>query len=109
MTSKYSVSSALFTTGVLSGLDNKLTTDADVGYIFYKTLGEILPKTYGKTVRIPKKVALKVNSPVISLKLLSNNKEIGGKLPDPITLEMKQLTDFNRTSPQCVYWKYNNM
>ncbi|XP_064633793.1 cadherin EGF LAG seven-pass G-type receptor 2-like isoform X2 [Lineus longissimus] len=95
--------------GVLSGLSNQLTDDADVGYIFYKTLGEILPSTYEKTVRIPKKVPLKVNSPVISLKLISNNNEITGKLPDPITLEMKQLTDFNRTSPQCVYWKYTNL
>ncbi|XP_064606055.1 LOW QUALITY PROTEIN: cadherin EGF LAG seven-pass G-type receptor 2-like [Liolophura sinensis] len=77
---------------------------AYVGYMMYKTLGEVLPTSYSSDVRTTRPLA--VNSPVITVILRDKSRNIHGPLQEPVEITFQQLQVVNRTSPQCVHWQF---
>ena len=57
--------------------------------------------------RETEKVKQVINSPVFTINIVDNEESIAGVLTQPISIDLKQLEMENRTSPQCVFWKYD--
>ncbi|ELT95736.1 hypothetical protein CAPTEDRAFT_182594 [Capitella teleta] len=82
-------------------------TPATVSYVLYKHLGFLLPDQTDSTVRRLHGIPLSVNSAVMSLTLIDGGL-LEGNLHDPLLFNFRQIEASNRSSPQCVYWKYDN-
>ncbi|XP_074645849.1 cadherin EGF LAG seven-pass G-type receptor 2-like [Tubulanus polymorphus] len=98
--------SQLFTKNGNSLLNNFGSNNVAVGYVLYKTLGEILPKSYKSSVRQSRQMA--VNAPVFTITLVDKNQTIVGHRMKNFSLDFKLLLMKNRSTPQCVFWNYNS-
>ncbi|XP_046355288.2 cadherin EGF LAG seven-pass G-type receptor 1-like isoform X1 [Haliotis rufescens] len=80
---------------------------AYVGYILYRTMGNILPKQFSPSVRVMSDIPVVINSPVMTVVIVDEGKVINGSISTPVNITLKQLYSSNRTGPQCVYWKHD--
>ncbi|CAH1784160.1 unnamed protein product [Owenia fusiformis] len=78
---------------------------AVVGYVMYRTLGDILPKAYQDNIRVGGNQTL--NAPIVSITVLDGQNTLSGWQEEPIILDFKQKISGNRSSPQCMYWKFD--
>ncbi|CAI9730365.1 cadherin EGF LAG seven-pass G-type receptor 2 isoform X1 [Octopus vulgaris] len=78
---------------------------AIVGYMIYRSLGDVMPENYDETVRRIPDRPMAISTPIISLILQNQQHHVTGHTSEPINITFKQLVNHNRTSPQCVYWQ----
>ncbi|KAH3819069.1 cadherin EGF LAG seven-pass G-type receptor 1-like isoform X2 [Dreissena polymorpha] len=79
---------------------------AFVGYILYKDLGDLLPKQFASNVKVLDGRPLSINSPVFTVIVRENGKNVTVKPSDPVVITFRQLMSANRTRPQCAAWLY---
>ncbi|XP_041348330.1 cadherin EGF LAG seven-pass G-type receptor 2-like isoform X2 [Gigantopelta aegis] len=79
---------------------------AYIGYILYRTMGNILPQKYSSSVRILRGRPMAIGSATFSLVLVDEGKVKKGPIEEAVNITFKMLITPNQSEPlvQCVMW-----